>query len=71
MPARIKNLNQGVRVLISPHNARAINKILIESGRSFSREVNQAVGDYIYRKIYDNTNITKQNADEYGALYGK
>jgi hypothetical protein len=56
MARKISNLNKGVRVKISPHNSRGIGQILIETGRSFSREVNFAVSEYVYKKIYDSKN---------------
>jgi len=47
MPRKITNLNRGVYVMISPANSRGIGRIIARTGRSFSKEINMAIGEYV------------------------
>jgi len=47
MARKIANLNKGVRVRIAPDNSRAIARIIIRTGRSFAKEIDFALRDYI------------------------
>lgn len=51
MPQKIRNVNHGVTVRITPPNSRKIKHITDKTHRTFSTEVNLAVEEYASNKI--------------------